>query len=460
MQIKQLEDFIFAKMSKTGLPGVSMALVDGDEVVWSRGFGFARIKTGRPATSRTLYSTGSVTKSFTALAIMQLHEQDKLDLEDPVDQHLDTQLPGVTIRHLLSHTSGIPGLAYAECVIRGVTGAGEHILPMATYRDMLTFLRGAESWRVAKPGEKMYYLNEGYILLGLVVEKCTGMTFADYVQQAILRPLGMDRSMFAQSAFQADKDRAVPYARTDEGPFLESGYAFRRLLSDGGLISNVLDLARYVAMYLGSGTYKQQRVAGQASIASMCRPAIAQNMSPGPFGQPGYGFGLTVLPDFMGNTLIGHSGSVGTATAYIGFIPAAAKGVAVLANSSGYSTTHMGMYGLAALVGAEPGQLPFVQRENILDSLTGMYETFHGTMSAEIRWSEDILYLISKDKYTSSRVALIPGTVTENEVTGFSLAGSSRIPFAFRLHGSDIRLIHERYCLRRSGPLPPAAKGE
>ena len=134
MNSSQLESFIFEKIADSKLPGVSAALVMNDEIVWSRAFGFRDIERGLGATTHSLYCIGSVTKSFTALAIMQLAEQEKLSLDDAIDKFVpfDLKPHGEPIRiwHLLSHTSGIPALAYAEAVIRSATGASESWLPM------------------------------------------------------------------------------------------------------------------------------------------------------------------------------------------------------------------------------------------------------------------------------------------------------------------------------------------
>src|SRR5690348_16047019 len=130
MSYTQLEKFIFEKMALTKLPSVSMALIKGDDVVWSRGFGYRDVERGLPATDRTLYGIGSVTKSFTCLALMQLAEQGKLSLDDPIDKYMPFDIhPGgetIRIKHFMSHSSGIPALAYAEQLIGGAIGATDN----------------------------------------------------------------------------------------------------------------------------------------------------------------------------------------------------------------------------------------------------------------------------------------------------------------------------------------------
>ncbi|MDQ7844596.1 MAG: serine hydrolase domain-containing protein, partial [Armatimonadota bacterium] len=141
-----LEQFIQEKMAETHLPGLSIALVERGETVYARGFGFRDGERGLPATPRTLYGIGSVTKSFTCLAIMQLQERGKLRVDDPVDRYLPLRVKPfgrpITLHHFMTHSSGIPALAYAEAVIRHAAGASDTYLPIASDEDMLTFVNG------------------------------------------------------------------------------------------------------------------------------------------------------------------------------------------------------------------------------------------------------------------------------------------------------------------------------
>src|SRR5579864_634157 len=136
MSFGQLENFIFEKIAETKLPGLSIALIKDGQMHWSRGFGLRDAESGLAATPHTLYSVGSVTKSFTAIGIMQLAEQGKLDVDDPIEKYMPFDLrPGgevVRIWHLMTHTSGIPALAYAENTIGATTGATESWLPIGS----------------------------------------------------------------------------------------------------------------------------------------------------------------------------------------------------------------------------------------------------------------------------------------------------------------------------------------
>ncbi|HIP56711.1 MAG TPA: class A beta-lactamase-related serine hydrolase, partial [Ignisphaera aggregans] len=196
MDTHRLEEFILSKMSETRIPGLSIAIVDRDRVVYARGFGFRDLERGLPSTPETIYGIGSVTKSFTALAIMKLVEEGKLSLDDPVERYVPLKLRSmgepIRIHHPLTHTSGIAALAYAEAFIRGSLQLdGETWLPLASPQDVISYMSGYEEWVVDKPGKRFFYLNEGYVLLGYIISKVTGIEYEDYVKQYILRPLSM-----------------------------------------------------------------------------------------------------------------------------------------------------------------------------------------------------------------------------------------------------------------------------
>jgi CubicO group peptidase (beta-lactamase class C family) len=452
----KLESFIFEKMAETKLPGLSAAAISGDKIVWERGLGFRDLASGLPATPHTLYGIGSITKSFTAIAILQLAEGGKLSLDDPVEKFLPISLrpseEPILIRHLLSHSSGIPALGYAEAVIRAVTGAGGKSLPIATASDILTFMADAGEWTVARPGERWFYLNEGYVLLGAMVERCCGVPYEDYVREHILRPLGMERSFFRKEEVEGDPDAATPYVITREGERRPSTYPYGGIFADGGLISNAWDLSRYVAMYLNLGELQGTRVLSEESIKAMGTPCVQEPFQ-GPFGEEGYGLGLMIFPNFLGRKLLCHGGSVEVSTAWMGFVPEERVGIVLLANGSGYPMSQLGMYGLAILVGEAPDELPFARWERTLSELTGTYETYKGTMQAQVRRAGDFLMLELGDRYTELVVPLVPEGNEGNTVTFYTWQGRRKLPVEFLVREGRVELIYERYLLRRVGPV-------
>lgn len=452
--LRKLEDFIFECMSKTHLPGMSVAIIEDGTVIYSRGFGFRDRACGLRATPNTLYAIGSVTKSFTAVSIMQLVNEGKLSLDDPVGMYtpLDLKYMGepVTVWHLLTHSSGIPALAYAEALIRYVTGAGGKWLPMATYEDLFAFMGEAENYALARPGERWFYLNEGYLILGYIIEKLSGMDYRNYVKKRVLEPLGMDRTFFGKEKLEADSDAATPYIVTKEGKHKKSEYLYS-LSADGGLLSNVMDLAGYITMYLNRGEYNGTTILSSELVAEMEKPRTKLPLQV--FGGEAYGFGLAIIPNFFGYKLVGHGGSVLVATAYIGYIPEKKVGITLLANGSGYPLSQLGMYGLALKLGKNPEELPFVKMDKELDVLTGRYETYKGTMEAQVVKKDTFLFIEIKDKYMEIIVPLVPENIEGNVKTFYTLQSGGKLKVEFIVENKRVDLIYERYRLRKIGSL-------
>ncbi len=455
---ESLEDFIFEKMSETKLPGLSIAAVKNGDLIYKRGFGFKDLSNGLSATPETLYCIGSVTKSFTCLAIMQLQEKGALSVEDPIEEYVPLEIKpkGEPIRiwHLMSHTSGIPALAYAEAVIRQTTKSSDKWLPISSYQDMFTFMADAEEWVHSKPGERWFYLNEGYILLGYIIEKVSGEDYADYVKKHIIEPLGMKRSYFHKEEVERDPDVAIPYIVTKTGERLPSTYPYGAILSDGGLISSVIDMSKYVEMFINYGKSDGGRIVDENSIKEMMKPRI--RLPHEPFISKDlmyYGYGLGIRPDFFGYQLIGHGGSVLVSTAYMGFIPEKDIGVVILANGSGYPLSYIGEYALALMLGENPMELPVIKYERILDELSGVYETYKGTMRVLVRKGGGLLLVERRDKHTEMVVPLIPASVEGDVKVFHAITMDRKIPTEFIKEGEDLFLIYERYKLKKVGKI-------
>ncbi|RLF06829.1 MAG: serine hydrolase [Thermoprotei archaeon] len=423
---------------------MTIAVVEGGRVTYSRAFGFRDVEKRLPATPSTVYGVGSVTKSFTALAIMQLVERGLLSLDDPVDKYLPIKLrplgERVTVEHLLSHTSGIPALGYAEALIAGTIGEGDVWMPLAKPEDIVAFMSRAQEWAVARPGGRFFYLNEGYVLLGLLISRVAGMRYEDYVRGEILEPLGMKRSYFRREEAEADPELATPYL-LEEGDLHPTRFPYG-ITSDGGLLSNVLDLARYLALYLGRGEAGGIRLVSRSSIEEMERPRASVPWQV--LGGEGYGLGWVIAPNFYGRKLVHHSGSVLVYTAFVGYVPDAGVGVAVLANASGYPLSRVGMYALALAMGEDPRKLPFTALEEAFRRVEGVYEAYRGTVKVKVEAEGDILYLEFLGRGLRRRLPLFPEAVSEEAALFYTMSGGARISAEFKL-SDRVELIYERY---------------
>ena len=445
-----IDSFILEKISETKIPGLSISIIKDNEVVYARGYGYRDLTKLDAMKAETLMGIGSVTKSFTALAILKLVEEGRLDLYDPVDKYVPIKIKPrnlpMTIHHLLTHSSGIPALGYAEAFIRSVLGLDHYWLPISNPEDIIPFMNKADKWIEAQPGEKFFYLNEGYVLLGQVISEVTGLRYEEFVKESILKPLGMKRSYFYREEIERDGNWATPYVIDRDGKHVATPFPFG-ITADGGLISNVLDLARYINMYLNWGETYGVKIIDRSLLEKMLTPYIKTPYQR--YGEEAYGYGWSIVPDFHGYKLVNHSGSVLVHTAYVGFIPDKKIGVAILANASGYPLSLIGHYVLTYLLGKDPEELDFVKRDRILSKLVGEYATYKGTVKISVRRNGDFLIIEEKDRLTEITLPLVPVELSEDRALFYTLIRGVKYDVEFRISDKEVELIYERYKLRK-----------
>jgi CubicO group peptidase (beta-lactamase class C family) len=450
-----LEAFVLDVMQKAKTPGLSISVVMDDRIEFARGFGFRDVSAGLPATPRTVYGIGSVTKSFTALSIMQLADEGRIALDDSVEKYVPT-VPkpfgeSPTIHHLLSHSSGLPALGYAEAFMSEVQGSDHFSLPLSTPEDVIAFTKDAKDWAVSKPGTRFFYLNEGYVLLGCIIAKVTGKSYEEYVRERILLPLRMTRTFFSKADVEREEDRATPYMIDREGKQIPSSFPYG-VNADGGLVTNVIDLSNYVRMCMNHGTLDGRTLVSRKMFDAMTQPHIAMPYIQD-FGTEFYGYGWGITPDFYGSKLVSHAGGVGVHEAYVGYVPEKRIGVAIQANPSTYPLEQIGMYALAGLLGIDANSLPFVRRDRVLHELQGEYETYKGTIKISVRRKGDFLLAEFKGKHAKETFPLVPVKLQEDYASFYTLQDGARITTEFHVRGGSIEWIFERYkaIKKRSG---------
>jgi len=446
---EKLDEFIIERMRRTRLPAVSLALTRGDEVIYSRGYGFRDLGRRLAASAHTVYGIGSVTKSFAALAILKLAEDGKLTTEDRVDRFLPLRIQPygepIMIRHLLTHSSGIPALGYAEAEIRSGQGTGGRYVALSSVDDFVSWLNGAEEWIEARPGERWLYLNEGYILLGGIVEKLTGQSFAKHVREHILQPLEMKETGFLGDDLGSEV--AIPYITPTEGNPKAGEVLPMPIGSDGGLASSVIDMGRYLQVFLRQGS----PLIEPETYLEMVKPRVDLPHVPASYSDAhggSYAYGLMTQP-FMGRTLIGHGGSVLVYTAYAGYVPEEGLGVAILANGSGYPAAQLAQAALARAMGADLEKLTFVQLDELNEALSGNYATYRETMRATVSFQGSVARLTIEDRETPQTVILTLDEPGKEEIRCRAHLGDRHLPVVFRRRGSQVELLYERYKLRR-----------
>lgn len=249
------------KMAQADVVGLSIALVDDQNIVWAEGFGYADEKNKLKATAETIYRVGSITKLFTATAVMQLAERGELDIDQPVRRYLrqfsmKSRFPDavpITPRALMSHHSGLPSDR-----INRMWGD-----ETAQFTDVAAALH--EEYVAYPPNTVLAYSNLGFSLLGHLVEEVSGIAYADYIEQRILRPTGM---RFAYIAPNLRED-----GRSSKGYFNRKEHAtpYLRDMPAGALNSSVVDLARFARMTFADGRSNGVRIIEPATLAQMQR---------------------------------------------------------------------------------------------------------------------------------------------------------------------------------------------
>jgi CubicO group peptidase (beta-lactamase class C family) len=286
--LDSVDRYVRAELARQRIPGMSVAVLRGDSVVLARGYGFANLEHRVPAADSTIYQSGSVGKQFTAAAIVTLAREGKLGLDDPVRKWLP-EAPSawrkVTIRHLLTHTSGIPD--YTDDLVDFRRDYTEEQLANLYARLPLRF----------PPGATWSYSNTGYALLGFVVRRVTGKFYGDYLRERVFQPLGM-RTARVISESDIVPNRAAGYV-LEKGELRNQDWVSPTLntTADGALYLTVRDMAQWA---IG---LNHARVPDSAGLAASWTPVRLNDGGTYP-----YGFGWAV-DDQRGHLRIGHGGS-------------------------------------------------------------------------------------------------------------------------------------------------------
>lgn len=316
-----IDAYVTEQMNNLGIPGMALGIVQDGQIVHLQGFGVAD-SSGRAVTPQTPFYIGSLTKSFTALSVMQLVEAGKIDLDAPVQTYLpwfelaDKEASAkITVRNLLNHTTGISGKDGS----RDVT----------SQQGLEEEVRGLTTIQLAQPVGKTYqYSNVNYNIAGLIVEKVSGQSYADYVTEHIFEPLDMHHSYASQAPALADGLSA--------GHLYMFGHAFERELArppahlpSGELIASAEDLTHYVIAHLTDGRYGDTSLLSPQGIAELHAPAIPA------VGDWHYAMGWYVST-WDGIPAVWHDGNDGVFHSIVMLMPEHGSGFVLLANAFGF----------------------------------------------------------------------------------------------------------------------------
>ncbi len=316
---KQIEGIAAKALTQPNAVGLSIAVAKGDKVVFSRCFGKADLETGFSGDKDTLFRIGSVTKQFTAAAVMRLVEQGKLSLDDTLSKMLPdfpaTPKP-VTLRQLLNHTSGI--WSYTENEKFMEREATLELTPaelIATFKDHATDF---------EPGTRWNYSNSGYYLLGEIIAKASGMSYAKFVQDELLTPNGLTRTRY-ESNREVIANRAQGYSFEEGKLFNDRPIGADVPGAAGSLLSSAEGLVRWnIAL-----------VSGKVVSAKSYEQMATEAMLPSGKGTH-YGFGLQI-GEWEGRRRISHGGGIFGFTSQLTYLPKDELTVAVISNCDGFN---------------------------------------------------------------------------------------------------------------------------
>ena len=308
-------DALFAKYNRSDAPGAAVIVIHGGKVLYRRGYGLADVEAHAAVTPATNFRLASMTKQFTAMAIMMLQERGKLSFESPLTRFFpDYPAYGkqITVRQLLNHTSGLK--AYEDLIPAGQTAQVKD-------RDVLDLLKQQTSGYF-DPGSDWRYSNTGYAHLAMIVEKASGMTFAAFLKKNIFGPLKMSGTVAFEEGVSTVSHRAYGYSEKGEGFERTDQSVTSAVLGDGGIYSSVDDLMKWdQALYT-------TRLVSADTLQQAWLPMVLPNGK-----QTHYGFGWEI-GDWHGLRTVRHGGSTIGFRTHILRIPEREFSVIVLINRS------------------------------------------------------------------------------------------------------------------------------
>jgi len=346
---QQLDTVLKTILARWGLPGLGVGIVKNGEIVYARGFGVQSLEMGVPITPDSIFCVASITKCFVATAVMQLVERGQLELDAPVVQYLpefrlaDDRSRQITLRPMLSHTSGMPDMAEAEY---------EDLVANPEYDEGAPerYVRGLSSRKmVAAPGERFAYSNIAYNVLGYLIAKISGQTFEDYMRKHILRPAGMPESTLFFPEVPRDR-LAVPHLRTP-GMMVNPIYPYHRADAPASFLhSTVMEMCQWAITCLKGSASGENRLLSSASFEQMWTPVVEWGFPP-LYEHCGLGW---TLGHFDGIKTVSHGGMGFGWTDFLTLLPEKKSGMVILCNEESSARSRTIRAVLHAMLEKEP----------------------------------------------------------------------------------------------------------
>ena len=316
---------LFSEWASPESPGAAVAVTRGGSVLYEGAFGTANLEYGVPIISETVFHVASVSKQFTAFAILLLEQKGELGLDDDIRRYLPEIHDfgeTITIRHLVHHLSGLRD----QWVLWELSGY--RLDDVITSRNILRLIERQRELNFS-PGEEISYSNTGYTLLAEIVARVTGRSFAEFMQESVFRPLGMKATHFHEDHQHIVKNRAYPYVLQDDTR-LAKGVLSYALTGNTSLLTTISDMERWIR------NFSTGEVGGEAVVEKMLETGLLNS------GEDStYAFGLGVT-DFRGLRYALHSGYDAGYTSYLGYFPDQDLGIVILSNYAGVDGMSLG----------------------------------------------------------------------------------------------------------------------
>jgi CubicO group peptidase (beta-lactamase class C family) len=387
------------------IPGIAIGIVYDQELIWSRGYGFSDLDTRTPMTPTTLLRIGSVTKVFTATAILQLRDQGKLALDEPITRHLPefeiqnpfSDAPEITIWHLLTHTAGLP----REAAFPYWT---DHEFPT---RDEVV-AAAANQTLIYSPGTEYKYSNLGVSLLGAIIEEASGKSYREFIESSIFTPLRMDRSSVDPPEDAVDELATAYMRRRPDGSRQTMDYyETRGMASMGSIVSSVEDLARFAALNLRQGNSTADgEVLRTSTMREMHRPHWVYSSWSGAMG-----LGFRSAPR-NGLTTVSHGGWIGDHRSHLLLNPESQVGVVAMVNAGDVSPYVFSYEALDLVGSAIDASTRVVEEDPIVDPSWKKYSGLYGDP-----WGWEYQVLLLSDRLILYSHDYPPGESADDGVT-------------------------------------------
>ena len=332
-ELKGLDEFVEMRMEEWNVPGIAIAVVRDSQVVLTKGYGWANVEGKQRVDAGTLFAIGSSSKAFTATGVMQLVDEDKVDLDEPVITYVpdfklynDELTKNLTVRDLLCHRSGLPR---HDVAWYGSGSTREELIAKMAYLEPNAQLR--ETWQ---------YQNLMFMAAGYLIEQVTGQSWEAYTQKHLFDPLQMPNSNFSVIDLQKTANRAWPY-QEEEGEVKVMEYRNIDAIGPAGSInSNATDMANWLILQLNEGRFQGKQVISGTSLHETHKPQMVMpgDMTTDEIFYSSYGLGW-MITSYRGHLRVEHGGNIDGFSASVCVMPRDGIGIVVLTNMNGTALT-------------------------------------------------------------------------------------------------------------------------